>query len=45
MVKRKIKDEHKIFQDSWEIEFFCTRFSGKKHHDLCLISRKPINIP
>ncbi|XP_022181893.1 general transcription factor II-I repeat domain-containing protein 2B-like [Myzus persicae] len=43
MAKRKIEDEHRIFQDSWEIEFFC--ISGKKHDALCLICRKTITIP
>lgn len=43
MAKRKIEDEYRIFQDSWEIEFFC--ISGKKHDALCLICRKTINIP
>jgi hypothetical protein len=41
-VIRKIKDEHKIFQDSWEIEFFY--ISGKKHDALCLICHKTKNI-
>jgi hypothetical protein len=43
MAKRKIKDEHRIFQDSWKIEFFY--ISVKKHDALCLIRRKTINIP
>jgi hypothetical protein len=43
MAKRKIEDEHRIFQDSWEVEFFYT--FGKKHDALCLIFRKTINIP
>jgi hypothetical protein len=42
MANRKIKDEHRIFQDSREIEFFC--ISGKKRDALCLICRKTINI-
>jgi len=42
MVLRKI-EEHRIFQDSWEMEFYC--ISTKKHDDLCLICRKTINIP
>jgi Spin-doc zinc-finger len=43
MAKRKIEEEHRIFQDSLEMEFFC--ISGKKHDALCLICRKTINIP
>jgi hypothetical protein len=42
MAKRKIEDEHRIFQDNWDIEFFC--ISGKKHDALYLICRKTINI-
>jgi hypothetical protein len=43
MTKHKIKFEHRIFQDSWEIEFFY--ISGEKHDALYLICRKTINIP
>jgi hypothetical protein len=43
MAKCKINDEHRIFQDSWEIEFFY--ISGKKLYALYLICRKTINIP
>lgn len=31
--KRKIEDEHRIFQDSWEIEIFC--IPGEKHEVFC----------
>jgi hypothetical protein len=43
MAKRKIKNKHRIFQDSWEIEFFY--ISGEKHDALCLICCETINIP
>jgi hypothetical protein len=43
MAKRKIKYEHRIFQDSWKIEFFY--ISSEKHNALYLICRKTINIP
>jgi hypothetical protein len=42
MAKYKIEDERRIFQDNWEVEFFC--IFGKKHDALCLIFRKTINI-
>jgi len=40
MAKCKIEDEHRIFLDSWEMEFFCIAIDA-----ICLICRKPINIP
>jgi len=43
MAKRKIEDEHRIFEDSWEMEFFY--ISDKKHDSIFLICRKTINIP
>jgi len=31
MAKRKIENEHKIFQDSWEMKFFCIFGNTNRH--------------
>lgn len=41
MVKRKIEDEHRIFQNSWETVFCC--ISDKKPDVFSIICWKPYN--
>lgn len=41
-IKRKIADEHRIFQVKWELEYFCCEIKDKI---ICLICKNTINVP
>ncbi|UYV78390.1 hypothetical protein LAZ67_16001159 [Cordylochernes scorpioides] len=40
--KRKIADEHKNFQEKWELEYFCSEVKDKI---ICLICNNAISVP
>jgi len=40
--KRKITDEHRQFQESWELQYFCSEINNKI---LCLICKSVISVP
>ncbi|UYV84543.1 hypothetical protein LAZ67_X002574, partial [Cordylochernes scorpioides] len=40
--KRNIADEHRNFQEKWELEYFC---SEVKHKIICLICNNAISVP
>ena len=40
--KRKISDEHRMFQAKWELDFFCIEVNSKI---ICLICNSTINVP
>lgn len=40
--KRKITDEHRIFQPNWELEFFCCEVKDKI---ICLICNSTVSVP
>jgi hypothetical protein len=40
--KRKIEDEHRIFQEKWEIQYLCCEFKQKI---ICLICKQTISVP
>lgn len=40
--KRKISDEHRNFQEKWELEFFCCEVNNKI---ICLICNNAISVP
>lgn len=41
-LKRKLEDEHRIFQEKWELLYFCTTIQDKIH---CLICNNCIAVP
>lgn len=40
--KRKLGDEHRIFQEKWELEFFCCEVKDKI---ICLICNSTVGVP
>ncbi|KAL4152891.1 hypothetical protein QTP88_000724 [Uroleucon formosanum] len=40
--KRKITDEHRQFQENWELQYFCSEINNKI---LCLICKSVISVP
>lgn len=40
--KRKVKEEGRVFQEKWELQYFCTEVNGKIH---CLICNNNICTP
>jgi len=40
-IKRKIADEHRTFQEKWELEYFCYQVKDKI---ICLICNHTINV-
>jgi len=40
--KRNITDEHRQFQENWELQYFCSEINNKI---LCLICKSVISVP
>lgn len=40
--KRKLNEERRVFQEKWELQYFCTKVNGKIH---CLICNSSIATP